>query len=177
MSNFEEAYGKHELEAVIRAGTRGTIADVPIGSLALSTMTVDSRGSASLPSADLSDCVRAAATEQGQTLYEGACLSASFFWEGQSRRSYLDEKSPDIAYLRHLQERGIKWLEMEDYYVNRFAKSSGIASACLGLVVAKRYDALTEQFGVNNYDRGTKLRGEFWPGEVAFKALQRYLAS
>ncbi len=168
------------LKAVIRSGTRGTLADVPLGTIALTTQAY-SESSSNFPDSKLNDFIKQASKKLKIDLVEGACLSAQFFWSGQGRTPFpllCDDnqlqKDHDI-YLRSLIAKEIKWIEMEDYYLNYFAQKFGIASAAVGVAIAKRYDPKTDQF-VLSYDAQTKKDREMLPAELALMALREFLS-
>ncbi len=170
---------KIPLKAVIRSGTRGTISNASLGTIAITTEAFSEQDQV-LPNSDLTEELENAAKELSLSVEKGACLSAQFFWSGQGRTSFpllrqdkdsLDKKNN--AYLRSLQTKGIKWIEMEDYYLHHFSLEYGIASASLGLVVAKRYDELTDQF-LLSYDSETKKDKELAPAEIALLSLKNF---
>lgn len=167
------------LKAAVRSGTRGTIVDVPLGTVALSTETFNETLS-SFPSPLLNQALKEAASELQINLEEGACLSAQFFWTGQGRTPFpLLSQFPEVdkqneKYLRELQSKGIKWFEMEDYYLNYFGEKYKIATASLGLVIAKRYDSILDKF-VLSYSAQAKKDNELLPAEIALQALRKYL--
>ena len=166
------------IKAVIRSGTRGSIVDIPLGSLALSTETFSEHDSC-LPDQALTQRLKEAAEHLNVELVEGKCLSAQFFWTGQGRTPFpllkqLDKReSLNESFLRGLQEKGFKWIEMEDYYLNFFGKLYGIATASLGVVIAKRYDAASNSF-VLSYDAQAKRDKELLPACVALEALRQF---
>jgi cytidine deaminase len=168
------------LKAVIRSGTRGTIADVKLGTIGIST-TCHSEASSNEPSPELLQTLQACAKQNSDLLSEsGPCLSAQFFWSGQGRTSFpllgkaAAKESENDTYLRSLLKKGIKWIEMEDFYLNHFAQNFGIASASLGVVVAKRYDAELDKF-VLSYDKQAKGDFELKPALIALDALYKFL--
>ena len=170
---------KIPLKAVIRSGTRGTISNASLGTIAITTEAFSEQDQI-LPNSDLTEELENAAKELGLSVEKGACLSAQFFWSGQGRTPFpllrQDKNSLDIknnAYLRSLQTKGIKWIEMEDYYLHHFSSEYGVASASLGLVVAKRYDELTDQF-LLSYDSDTKKDKELAPAEIALLSLKNF---
>jgi cytidine deaminase len=164
------------IKAVVRSGTRGTIADVPLGTIALTTESYNEE-SHNAPSVKLTEALRKAAKNNNVILEEGPGLSAQFFWSGQGRTAFpLSSDEKELAtkhdtYLRSLLKKGIKWIEMEDFYLNHFASKFGIQSASVGVVVAKRYDAQSDQF-VLSYDAQAKKDGELIPAELALQALR-----
>ena len=170
---------KTPLKAVIRSGTRGTISNASLGTIAITTEAFSEQDQI-LPNSDLTEELENAAKELGLSVEKGACLSAQFFWSGQGRTPFpllkqdkdsLDKKNN--TYLRSLQTKGIKWIEMEDYYLHHFSLEYGIASASLGLVIAKRYDELTDQF-LLSYDSETKKDKELAPAEIALLSLKNF---
>jgi homotetrameric cytidine deaminase len=166
------------IKAVIRSGTRGTLADVPLGTIALTTKAYNEH-SHNFPDAELTNCLRQAAKSSSYLLEEGSCLSAQFFWSGQGRTPFpmlnKQPKTQNDDYLRGWMSEGIKWIEMEDYYLNHFAQKYGIASAAVGVAIAKRYDSKTNKF-VLSYDSQTKKDRELVPAELALVALKDYLS-
>ncbi|MDX1919980.1 MAG: hypothetical protein SFU25_04505 [Candidatus Caenarcaniphilales bacterium] len=166
------------LKAVIRSGTRGTIDDVALGTIAI-TSEAFSETSSSKPDLELTKALINSAKELAIPVEEGACLSAQFFWSGQGRTAFpLIKQEYELEpehdkYLRSLKTKGIRWIEMEDYYLNYFAQKYGFAAAALGVVVARRYDARTDKF-VLDYDAKSKKNFELMPARVALQALYTF---
>jgi cytidine deaminase len=168
---------KSPLKAVIRCGTRGTLIDVKLGSLALTTEAFNQNFDSSLPDPTLCDLLRKASEAHNEVLEEGSTYVADFFWGSQGRTPYpllhLGKKKDveNEKHLRSLKQKNIRWIEMEDYFVNHFSSLYGIKSACIGLVVAKRYDPSSDKF-VLSYCKDTKAERELLPGLIALQALK-----
>lgn len=167
------------LKAVIRSGTRGTIDDLALGTVAITTEAF-SEFSSVKPNQDLTQALIRSAERLGIKTEEGSCLSAQFFWSGQGRTAFpligkneLQQESENDSYLRSLKAKGIRWIEMEDFYLSYFAQKYGFAAAALGVVVAKRYDAKTDKF-ILDYDAKSKKDFELLPSKVALQALYQF---
>lgn len=107
------------IKGILRAGTRGTLSDVPLGCVALSTRTCDPALDTIDANAMWLDRIRDAARSIGmtcvpeddiqarnqrgdwpeatQTLVEGLGLSAPTFWENQGRPLYKAHAQPEDA--------------------------------------------------------------------------------
>jgi len=105
------------IRGVIRAGTRGTLSQVPLGCIALSTSVFNDVLDRLTPSASVVDAVRQGARALGMTvceeeviedaqgrdaslspqqlLMEGPSLASRFFWRGQGRPVY--RPAPDLT--------------------------------------------------------------------------------
>lgn len=182
-----------DLRGVLRCGTRGTLADVPKGSVALSTSCFDESMAVERPSARWVERLRAAARSRsmrvvGQEgigglrgeagaplLVEGAGISTSFFWEGQGRRLFgapyteADRAAGDRL-LRSWVEAGVVWVEMEDYTVLRLARRLGIPAATLGAVVGQR--VRSDGCFQSGYDKAVLAASELLPPELALEAIR-----
>jgi cytidine deaminase len=191
-----------DLRGVIRCGTRGTLSQVPLGCVALSTSCCNEDLERVLPSPHWLDRLRAAARERGMTaiadgeidgrgpgdwppaqriLAEGAGMSTSFFWEGQSRPLFRAGGDPPSAELAAVDRRrraarlelwhrhGIRWIEMEDYTVLRIAEQSGIPAASLGAILGHRRRADGVYQG--DYSKSA-LESELIPAELALTAIR-----
>lgn len=109
------ADGKSEpLRGVIRSGTRGTIAPVPLGCVALSTSSLDDHLDRVFPDPGLTEAIRSAARaakmeqvsegdidarnfenkEASTLLIEGPGISTTFFWSGQGRPLWRHPQQP-----------------------------------------------------------------------------------
>ncbi len=172
------------LKAIIRSGTRGTLDDIPLGSLALTNLAFDDNFNSNLPSEELVEYLKTAAQNLNLNLYEGACLSSQFFWSKQGRSAYPLTLSADgfneleknnNEYLFSLKQKNIKYLEMEDYYLNSFAQKYGCQSASVGIVLARRYEQNLNKF-ILSYDKNIKKENELIPGKLALLALKQYLS-
>ena len=73
-----------------------------------------------------------------------------------------------------LKQKNIKYLEMEDFYLNHFAQKYGLLSASIGIVVARRYNPILNQF-ILSYDKNAKKDNELMPAQLALTALKQYL--
>lgn len=173
---------KSPLRAIIRSGTRGTIDDIPLGSLALTNLAFNDNFDNNLPSEELIKHLKSSADNLNLKLYEGACLSSQFFWSKQGRNAYpltLADNQADLEkdnnkYLMSLKQKNIKYLEMEDFYLNHFAQKYGLLSASIGIVVARRYNPILNQF-ILSYDKNAKKDNELIPAQLALTALKQYL--
>lgn len=182
-----------ELRGVLRCGTRGTLAGVPKGSVALSTSCFDETMAVEEPSPRWLDRLRGAARARSMRvigraeidglrgeagaplLVEGAGISTSFFWEGQGRRLFgapyaeADRAAGDRL-LRRWVEAGVVWVEMEDYTVLRLARRLGIPAATLGAVVGQRVRA--DGGFESGYDKAILAASELLPPELALEAIR-----
>ncbi len=102
------------LRGVIRSGTRGTIAPVPLGCVALSTSSLDDHMDRVVPDPGLLEAIRSAARaakmeqvsegdidardfenkEASTLLIEGPGISTTFFWRGQGRPLWRHPQLP-----------------------------------------------------------------------------------
>ena len=115
-----------ELRGLLRCGTRGTLSQVPPGSIALSTRCSDESMVGIEPSPRWLEGVRAAGRERGMTLVadgevdaqseqgwpearsalvEGSGISTSFFWQGQARPLYRATEKQIPSTVRALERR------------------------------------------------------------------------
>ncbi len=106
---------KPDLRGLFRCGTRGTLSQVPLGCVALSTSACNEDLEHIFPSAYWLDRIRTAARDRGMTvigdseldgrdpddwppaqqiLAEGPGISTSFFWQGQSRPLFRNSRDP-----------------------------------------------------------------------------------
>ncbi len=185
-----------ELRGVLRCGTRGTLAPVPVGSVALSTSCRDESLTVEEPSPRWLERLRAVARERSMRvvreeemaelkstglpgaaslLVEGAGISTSFFWEGQGRRLFgaPDTEATNDDGDRLLQswiDAGVAWIEMEDYTVLRIARRCGMPAATLGAVVGKRLQA--DGDFQSGYDKAALEASELLPPELALEAIR-----
>ncbi len=189
-----------ELRGVLRCGTRGTLSQVPPGAIALSTRCHDELLAPIEPSSDWLERLRNASHARGMTrvadadvdaygewsspgtvLVEGAGISTSFFWHGQSRPIYRASETGRSEHTRSLEQRqraeqltrwhaaGVRWIEMEDYTVLRVAEMCGIPAASLGAVLAQRRRA-DGTFQLD-YSKRALAESELIPAELALEAI------
>jgi cytidine deaminase len=117
---------KPDLRGVLRCGTRGTLSQVPLGCVALSTASLNEELERILPSAHWLDRLRDSARARGMTVFgddeidgrdpgdwppaeeilvEGAGIATAFFWEGQSRPLFRSGRDPLPAALAAVDRR------------------------------------------------------------------------
>ncbi|MDJ0624804.1 MAG: hypothetical protein QNJ31_00360 [Candidatus Caenarcaniphilales bacterium] len=169
------------LKMVIRSGTRGTLDDIPLGTVAITT---EAHNENAFVQADkkLIDELKNASESMDIEISEGPCFSSQFFWSGQGRTSFpLLKHSEELEaknneYLRQLKKKGMKWIEMEDYYVSHFASMYGMASASIGVVAAQRYNSAEDRF-VLHYDSQTTKDKELIPAQIALLAIKNIVVN
>lgn len=194
---------KPDFRGAIRCGTRGTLSPVPLGCVALSTSAFNEDLERVLPSAHWLDKLRQAARERGMTvigddeidgrdpgtwppaakiLAEGAGISTSFFWQGQSRPLFRSGRDPLPAEVAAMDRRrraarldlwvknGVRWIEMEDYTVLRIADLCGIPAATLGAILGhrRRPDGSYQA----DYSKTALEASELIPAELALAAIR-----
>ncbi|MEE8523894.1 MAG: hypothetical protein V3T72_08180 [Thermoanaerobaculia bacterium] len=194
---------KPDLRGAIRCGTRGTLSPVPLGCVALSTSTFNEDLERVTPSSHWLDRLRHSARKRGMTvvgdgdvdgrgadgwppaaqiLVEGAGISTSFFWQGQSRPLFHSGRDPlpselaamdrrrRAARLDLWDENGVRWIEMEDHTVLRIAGLCGIPAASLGAVVGhrRRPDGSYQL----DYSKSALAASELIPAELALAAIR-----
>ncbi len=170
------------LEAVIRAGTRGSLeAGFPLGAIGLSSSAIGFLGGAELfPDQALFTCLQAVCAESEQQTMTGKCLSAQYFWTGQGRQPYpllsrgAFAKNNELNFYRDCKEAKLSWIEMEDAALYKLALLFGFKAAALGLVVAKRELSADQRQLLSGYQKAS-LEEQLLPGVFAFQALQRFL--
>lgn len=169
-----------QLRAVGRSGTRGTLGDVPYGSVGISTASYDDAFDVSHPCPVLNQRIIDAAQKLGIPYALGTGISTQYFWEGQGRHTpaegrvaqHIDAARAERAQAKlwSFVERGILFAEMEDYTVHRVCNELGLASASTGAVIARRFDFEREAF-VIDYDAEAKQRSELLPAQVLIEAF------
>lgn len=176
-NNQDPADNIQNLKYVIRSGTRGTLGDIPLGSVALSSSTVclnnNILSQEVLPSSNIYSVLKDIAYNTApDKVFEGKCLSADFFYEQQGRHAYPLRKQgfANTEYLQTLLDNNITWLEMEDYYINYFGQKYNMQTASIGLVMARRYNFETKEF-VLDYNANIKSSFELVPAEIAYETL------
>jgi cytidine deaminase/uridine phosphorylase len=187
------------IAGALRCGTRGTLAQLPLGCVALSTSCVNEHLDRLDPDPEWVGRLRAAGRNLGMTnvpdhqidsvsrdhpapttlLTEGTGLSASFFWRGQGRPLYRAHAVDTGAY--ELDQRGravmlgkwvragIRYIEMEDYTLLRVGALVGIPTATLGAVIAHRR-APDGTFQLD-YSKQALQASELIPARIALRAI------
>lgn len=187
------------IRGAIRCGTRGTLSQLPLGCVGLSTMCHNEHLDRLAPDVGWVARLREAGRALGMTnvadsevdtvgvghsyapsiLAEGAGVSASFFWEGQGRPLYRGappapedarmEQRSRAAKLGLWVRAGIRYIEMEDYAVLRIGALVGIPTATLGAVIAHRRRA-DGTFQLD-YSKEALTRSELIPARLALRAI------
>lgn len=168
------------IRAVGRSGTRGTLADVPYGSVGISTASYSDEFDVSMPCPVLNQRVVDAAERLEIPYALGTGISTNYFWLGQGRHTPAEGRVPQHIENERIQraqnklwsfvERGITFAEMEDYTVHQICNDLGIASVSTGAVIARRFDYETEAF-IIDYDADAKERSELLPAQVIIEAF------
>jgi homotetrameric cytidine deaminase len=188
-----------QLEGALRCGTRGTLAQLPLGCVSLSTSTVNEHldrldpdpawierlraagraiGMRNVADADV-DNVGVDHPEPTSILAEGTGLSAPFFWEGQGRPLYRGT-APDASIVDMEQRAraarlglwvrsGVRYIEMEDYTVHRIGALTGIPTATLGAVIAHR--RRPDGTFQLDYSKDALKASELIPARLALRAI------
>jgi uridine phosphorylase len=178
--------GQHVLCGVGRSGTRATLrSDVPLGCVGISTASFSDDFQVALPDPNLLALCHQTAESLGMPCALGSGISTAYFWSGQGRPLPTQRPIPGplwdrgaVARQDHLWswvERGISFVEMEDYTVNAACRWLGIPSVTVGAVIARRYNQVLGQF-VLDYDRDAKKKSELQPAEVLLRTFQRHWA-
>ena len=192
--------GAHpNIRGVIRAGTRGTMSQVPLGSVALSTRTANDLMDWIGTSSHWQGRLHQAAEAQGMNvikegeidatswdnapstyLIEGSAISTRFFWRNQARPLYSPQKSSPqrtldaqhrarLKKLMRWTKTGIHWIEMEDYAVHEICAQCGYPSASLGAVIASRRTN-SGDFQID-YNKSLYEVSELLPVKLALQAM------
>ena len=171
---------KVKLRCVGRSGTRGTLGDVPYGTVGISTASYNDDFDVALPDANLNQLIVENAKKLNIPTALGAGVSTNYFWLGQGRHvpaegriaKHIEDEREKRAQdkLWSFVERGIIFAEMEDYTVHSICKALGIASASVGCVIARRFDVEKGEF-IIDYDRNAKAHAELLPAQAIMTAF------
>ena len=177
LGNDEE---KVQLRCVGRSGTRGTLGDVPYGTVGVSTASYNDEFDVALPDANLNQRILDCAKRLDIPTALGSGVSTNYFWLGQGRHvpaegriaQHIEDERAQAAQdkLWRFVERGIIFAEMEDYTVHSICRSLGISSASVGCVIARRYDVERGEF-IIDYDRSAKEKAELLPAQAIVTAF------
>ncbi len=123
------------IHGVVRCGTRGTLSQVPLGCIALSTLTYSDEFDKVTPSPELTELIRGAAVSLGMSVFgeetieapdtkwpevaqkilvEGAGLSSLYFWRTQGRPIYRASQGDKIEHRAY--ETEIRRKQLEGWY-------------------------------------------------------------
>lgn len=183
--HWSNAYlGKDESDVCVRcvgrSGTRGTIGDVAYGTVGISTASYNDEFDVALPDPYLNQLVVDCARKLDIPYALGPGASTNYFWMGQGRHvpneGYVPTHIVDERAVRAQQklwrfvERGVVFLEMEDYTVHTVCHELGIASASVGCVIARRFDYKKGEF-IIDYDVNAKEKAELLPAQAIITAF------
>ncbi len=192
-----------ELEGVIRAGTRGTLEQVPMGCVALSTRTFNDLFEEVHPHPRVLDALRQAADDLGMTrmseediagrsaegpwpdealnlAVEGAGFATRFFWRGQGRPLYRPHGDDDA--LRHERRERLELLERMVRQGVRWLEMEDFTA--LDVAASLGYPAATVGAVIAHrrqpggafqvdYDKAMYARSELTPTRLALAAFRR----
>jgi uridine phosphorylase len=171
---------KVQIRCVGRSGTRGTLGDVPYGTVGVSTASYNDEFDVALPDANLNQLIVDNARKLDIPIALGSGVSTNYFWLGQGRHvpaegriaKHIEDEREKRAQdkLWSFVERGIIFAEMEDYTVHSICRALGIASASVGCVIARRYDVEKGEF-IIDYDRNAKALAELLPAQAIMTAF------
>ena len=183
--HWSNAYlGRDESEVSVRcvgrSGTRGTIGDVAYGTVGISTASYNDEFDVALPDPYLNQLVVDCARKLDIPYALGPGASTNYFWMGQGRHvpneGYVPTHIVDERAVRAQQklwrfvERGVVFLEMEDYTVHTVCHELGISSASVGCVIARRFDYKKGEF-IIDYDVSAKEKAELLPAQAIITAF------
>ena len=166
-----------------RSGTRGTLANIPYGTVGINTVSYSDTFETATPDPTLMQLCAETAKAHDIPYRLGPGISTRYFWSGQGRALPLQRALPH-AREQHRQhtlqehlwewvERGIAFVEMEDHTVSSICQRIGIPSVTMGVVIARRYDPAKGQF-VLDYDLESKKRDELLPAEVLLRSFREH---
>ncbi|MBQ1265767.1 MAG: hypothetical protein IIY06_03245 [Proteobacteria bacterium] len=171
---------KVQVRCVGRSGTRGTIGDVPYGTVGISTVSYNDDFDVAVPNPELNQLVVECAQKLDIPYALGPGASTNYFWFGQGRHvpnegyipTHIVNERAQRAQdkLWHFVERGVVFLEMEDYTVHAVCHELGIASASVGCVIARRFDYKKGEF-IIDYDTSAKAKAELLPAQAIITAF------
>jgi uridine phosphorylase len=178
--------GQHVLCGVGRSGTRATLrSDVALGSVGISTASLSDDFQVAMPDPLLLSMCHQTTQALNMPCALGSGISTAYFWSGQGRPLPQQRPQPPAmidrahaasqARLWSWVERGVSFVEMEDFTVNAACRWLGIPSVTVGAVIARRYDEVLGKF-VLAYDREAKKQSELWPAEALLRTFQQHWA-
>lgn len=188
-----------QIQGALRCGTRGTLSQLPLGCVSLSTRCYNEHLDRLDPDTSWIERLRFAGSTLGMQnvsdaeadavdvdhpdptsiLAEGAGMSAPFFWEGQGRPLYRatvrDRHAEDLEQRARAVKlglwvrAGIRYIEMEDYTVHRIGALVGIPTATLGAVIAHR--RRPDGTFQLDYSKDALAKSELIPARLALRAI------
>ena len=172
------------IRAVGRSGTRGTLGDQAYGTVGISTASYAPDFDVAHPDPQLLQLCLEVAREMKLPTALAPGMSTPLFWSGQGRA--LPPQGPVQAAVveRRRQaaeellwpwvERGIEFIEMEDYTVHSVCQRLGIPSISAGAIIARRFDKASGHF-VLDYDEAAKKRSELYPARIILELFKRHM--